>query len=135
MVLDIIEFKLFKPPISKVKRKAPTNICKISFLNKCVELVNVPHIFHDSPAKACLPTDAKFYDPTALYSLINPVRCKIFNFDKFIHDLDVEAFLQDTPILPRNCEGFVYIDKDNQHIVAADFWILRNKTKGPKYPK
>ena len=36
MVLDINEPKIFKPPISKVEPKAPTNICKISFLNKDV---------------------------------------------------------------------------------------------------
>ena len=33
--------------ISKAKRKAPTNIYKISLLNEGVELINVPHIFHD----------------------------------------------------------------------------------------
>ena len=36
MVLDINEPKIFKPPISKVEPNAPTNICKISFLNKDV---------------------------------------------------------------------------------------------------
>ena len=41
--------------------------------------------------------------------------------------------------MPCNCEGFDYIDKDHQHVVAGDLWIIRNKklkslfTKGPKY--
>ena len=65
--LDIIESKIFKPSISKAKRKAPTNICKISFLNKALELIKVPHIFHDSSVKACLPTDIKSDDHTVLY--------------------------------------------------------------------
>ena len=34
--LDIIESRIFKSPVSKAKRKVPTNICKISFLNKCL---------------------------------------------------------------------------------------------------
>ena len=32
--LDIIDFKIFKPPISKAKRKAATNIVKLSFQTK-----------------------------------------------------------------------------------------------------
>ena len=52
MTLDITEFKAFKLPISKTKRKEPTNICKISFLNKCVQHINVPRIFHDPSLKA-----------------------------------------------------------------------------------
>ena len=47
LALDIAEFKIFKPTISKAKKKAPTNICKICFLNKGVELINVHYISHD----------------------------------------------------------------------------------------
>ena len=37
--------KIFKPPISRAKRKAPTNISKISILNKDVELIIMPYNF------------------------------------------------------------------------------------------
>ena len=57
--MDIIESKVFKPAISKAKRKVPMKIYNISFLNKGVKLINVPHIFHDPSVKACLPTDTK----------------------------------------------------------------------------
>ena len=56
LALDIIESKIFKPTISKAKGKAPTNICKISSLNKGVELLNVSYIFHDPSVKVYLPT-------------------------------------------------------------------------------
>ena len=69
LALDIIESNIFKPAIVKAKRTAPPNTCKISFLNKGVKLINVPHIFHDLSVKAFLPTDIKFDDPTAVYSL------------------------------------------------------------------
>ena len=42
LALDIIELKIFKPKVSKSKRKAYTNICNISFLNKGVKLIDVP---------------------------------------------------------------------------------------------
>ena len=44
-----------------------TNICKISLLNKGVELISVPRVFHEPSVKACLPTDIKFDDPTVAY--------------------------------------------------------------------
>lgn len=82
-LLNIIEFKIFKTPRCKAKTKAPTNICKNSFLNKCVELMNLPHIFHDPVLKACSPNDIRFDDPTVVYPLVIPIRSEIFNFDKF----------------------------------------------------
>ena len=45
MALDFIELKIFKPIISKAKREAPTRIHKVSFLNKGVELINLPPYF------------------------------------------------------------------------------------------
>lgn len=56
---------------SKLK-KAPTNICKLSFVNKGVKPINVPHTFHNSSVKTCLPADIKFYDPSVVDSLTNP---------------------------------------------------------------
>ena len=67
----------------------------VTFLNKNVKFISVRHIFHDPSVTACLPTDIKFDDPTLVYLSTNPVRSKIFNFDKFIVNLDVKAFLQD----------------------------------------
>ena len=49
--MDFIESKVFKPTISKAKRKVPMKIYNISFLNKGVKLINVPHIFHDPSVK------------------------------------------------------------------------------------
>lgn len=72
--LDIIESKIFKSPIFKATRKGPTNNFKILFLNKGVELINVPHIFHDPSLKACIHVTIKFDDPTVVYLLNNPVR-------------------------------------------------------------
>ena len=74
--LDIIESKIFKPIIFKAKRKEPTNVCKISFLKKSEELINVPHIFLDLSVKSCLPTVIKFDDPAVVYLLTIPTWSK-----------------------------------------------------------
>ena len=49
---DIIDSKIFKPILYKAKRKALINICKIFSLNDSVELINMPHVFHDLSRKA-----------------------------------------------------------------------------------
>ena len=102
----ISESKIFKPLITKAKRKALINICKISFLLKDIELINVSHIFNGPSAKTCLHIDIRFCYPSVVYSLLNPIRSNILNFNKFIHNVGVKAFLQDNAILPCNCEAF-----------------------------
>ena len=84
---------MFKQMISKAKQKAVFNIYKVSFLNKGVKLINVSCIFYDPSVRACFPTDIKFGDPTVIYSLTNPFKSEIFNFDKFLSGLNVKGFL------------------------------------------
>ena len=137
--VDIIESKIFTPAIPKAKRKVLTRICKISFLNEGVKHINVPHVSHDLSVKACLPTDTKFDDPTNVYSFTNPVRSKIFNFNKFFCHPDVKDFLQENTILPCMCADCGFIEKDHRGIVTGDLRIVGNnklKTlfiKDPKY--
>ena len=98
----------------------------MSFLNKRVEFINVHNILDDSLVKAFLPTSIKFGDPTVLYSLTNPIRSKIFHFNKCVSNIDVKAFLQDNTIFPCNCAGTSFIDRDHQHLVTVDLQIIGN---------
>ena len=74
--------------------------------------------------KAGLPTDIMFDDPTVVYSLTNLIRSKIFNFNKFVFNLDVKAFLQDNIILLCKCTGSCFTDKGHCYIVTGtkDRW-------------
>lgn len=63
--------------------------------------------------KTYLHTDIKFDNLAVFYLLINPIRSRIFNFNKFVNNLDVKAFLRNNYIFLRNCEGSDVIDKDN----------------------
>ena len=99
------------PKPKEAKRKAHTNISKASFLNRPIELINVPHIFHDPSVKAYLPIDIKFDDPAVVYSLANLIRSKIFDFNKCVSNLDV--IFQDKTIFPYNSAFYDFIDKDH----------------------
>ena len=138
LALDIIESKIFMSAIS-IARKVTTNICKIFILNEGVELINVPHIFHDPSVKACLPVYIKLYDTTVVYSLKYPIKSQILNFNKFVFNLDAKVLLQDNSIFPSRSAGSNFIGKDYRHIITGDLWIVQNNklrklfTKGSKY--
>ena len=104
-------------------KKSSKNIYKISLLN--YSLIWPAFSIHQW-RQACLTNDNKFDDPTVVYSLINRIRSKTFDFNKFICDHDVKAFLQDDFILAWNCEGSGFIDKDHQLIGTSDFLIIKN---------
>ena len=70
---------------------------------------------------------------------MNPIKSKIFNFLKFIDNLDVKAFLDNNSTMHCGCTGSPFMDKDLKHIITDSFKIIENKklrkffSKGLKY--
>ena len=95
MTLDIIDSRILKSSVIKAKRKVPKNICMIHFLKKFAEFINV------SRNSAISFKIRKFI---VAYQLNNSISFKIFNFNKFIHNLDVKVFFQDNFIMACGCE-------------------------------
>ena len=48
------------------------------------------------------------------------------NFDKFVSNLDIKAFLQDNTIFWCNCAVSGLIEKDQQHTATGDLPITGN---------
>ena len=71
-------------------------------------------------------TDIKIDDLTLKYSFANPIRSKMFNFIKFVSNLDIKAFFSTNYIFSYNFADPGLIDKDHQHIVTADLRIAGN---------
>ena len=88
-----------------------------------MELIDLPQIFHDPLVKSCLPIDVKFDDNTFAYSLTNPIISKIFNFKKFVSNLDVKAIFQDNTILP--IPFFILKKFTNEIYVKYPFSVIR----------
>ena len=140
MALDIIDSKILKPPPVNKKKAPPKNVCKVFFDNKAVEQINLPRIFNDALVKQALPNLPSVFDtPTVVYTLQNSIGTKIFNYNKFVNNLDLDSFLNDDSILPCECEGSPFIDKDHKHIITGNLKIIKNNKlrklfcKGPKY--
>ena len=100
-ILDLIDTKLYKP---KPKKSPPTNLCRIFFDNKGIERINLSRIFHDPEVKASIPSIAsKFETPTVIFKLSQTTGSKIFNFNKFVRNLDIDSVVNDISILPCLC--------------------------------
>ena len=138
--LDFIESKLYRPLPPKVKKKPPENLCSIFFENKGVELINIPRILNQPDIISALPsTSVKFPIPSVTYKLAPPLSTKIFNFNQFVNNLNIDEFLHDPSSLPCSCGESSFADKHHKHIVTGDLRIIENNTlrklftKGPKY--
>ena len=139
LALDVIESKIYKDPPTKQKKKAPENVCKIFFINKGVELINIARILHDKSLNKFLPSANCFPTPLITYKLSNSVSSKIFNYNDFVSSLDVDSFLNNPNSIPCECENSPFADTHHQHIITGDLRIVQNTklrkilSRGPKF--
>ena len=70
---------------------------------------------------------------------MNPIRSKMFNFNKFVNNLGLKAFLDDNSTRHCDCLGSPFMDKVHNRIVKDNLTIIRNNKlrklffEGPKY--
>ena len=140
-IIDAIESKLYVETPEVPKKKPPSCSLKLKFLNKAMEVINVGKILHASSLSSCFPKSCKreYEAPTVIYTLEDTVHSKIFNHNKFVRSLDLEAFSKDNTILPCSCMDSQYTDNHHKHIVTGDLSIVANNklrnlfSKGPNY--
>ena len=64
------------------------------FENKGVEFINIARILHGPDTVKSLPSlSVKFPISMVTYKLTPPISTKFFNFNKFVHNLDLDLFL------------------------------------------
>ena len=141
-IINIIESKLYTYNIQrdKVKKLPPKNICKVYFDNKAIEVINLSRILRDKSLKETLPsTPTEVFNPTVTYKLSTPIASTIFNFKKFVENLDIESYLKDKSTIPCFCHNSPFADPHHRHIVTGNLKIVTvNKlrkilSKGPKF--
>ena len=56
MTLDLIESRIYNPPVSKTTKTKPKNLIKLHFVNKGMDMINISKIINDKNLKKSLPT-------------------------------------------------------------------------------
>ena len=138
--LDIVKFKIGTPDIvNKPSKKLPSNICRITFVNKAIDFINPHRILKNNDVVEDLPPHLREESPMIVYNLTKTTRSLIFNYKNFVQTLDVDAFLQDNSILPCDCANSPFKSDHHGHIITGDLDIVQHDKlklllcKGPKY--
>lgn len=137
--LDIISSKVWKaPPIIKQKTASKFRL-NINFCNKGIDFINLPKMLKNPELVDLLPSPLKKESPMVVFDLLDPIRSKMFNYKKTVQELDVDAFLSDSSILPCSCANSSFKDEHHGHIITGDLRIVENNklrkllVKGPKF--
>ena len=65
---------------------------KTPFINKGMDLINMPSIFQDKSVTSSIPDYFQNSEPPIICNKYNkPIRHAIFNFNKLVSDLDIHA--------------------------------------------
>ena len=100
---DIITSKLYKEP-KNIERKSndPNNTVKLTFLNKGFEHINLSKLLHTPSLSKEFPsviTNICYTAPNVSYSLTPTIRPHLFNYKKFVDELDLKKFVKNKNIL------------------------------------
>ena len=138
--LDIVKSKIGRPLItSSAKKSPPSNCCHIKFSNKAHDFINIHKILKNKEVLNSLPSHLVKDSPTVVYQLSDTVRSKLFNYKKFVQDIDVDSFIDNPDILPCDCDHSPFVNHDHGHIISGNLNIVSDHnlrkliSKGPKY--
>ena len=142
MALDIIESKLFIDPTIVKKRSLPKYKCHLTFSNKAFDFINLSKLLRSPQSISALPPQIDKTDvPMIIYTLNQPIRSKIYNYNTFIKSLNLNEFLNDDNYIKCYCNDFddSFVNIDYGHVITGDLNIVHNEklrnvlSKGPKY--
>ena len=70
---------------------------KIPYINKSIDLIDLPSIFRDNVVESSIPVSLKIKNHLLfVINIIKPIRSTIFNFNKLVADLDIDTKTPDS---------------------------------------
>ena len=109
---------------------------KIPFINKGIEIIDLPSIFKDRSVTSSIHTYFQNSEPPIIcYKYNQPIRNPVFNFNKLVSDLDIHANTPES----WDCKDSKSIYPAAGHIMTGTLKIISDSRiryivyKGPKY--
>ena len=138
IILDIANFRLFRPVRSDVPVENPKHFMKIKFLNKAVDAINLPALLRSTSVTNKIPVYFRDKEPSIVsYEYTSTVASKLFNFSPALSNLNVSEYFSN----PQTCQckesKFCY--EPQGHVITGDLRVIENAklrelvAKGPKY--
>ena len=138
IILDIANFRLFRPVRSDVPAENPKHFMKIKFFNKAVDAINLPALLRSTSVTNKIPVYFRDKEPPIVsYEYTSTVASKLFNFSPALSNLNVSEYFSN----PQTCQckesKFCY--EPHGHVITGDLRVIENAklrklvAKGPKY--
>ena len=141
IILDIANFRLFRPVRSDVPAEKPKHFMKIKFLNKAVDAINLPALLRSTSVTNKIPVYFRDKEPSIVSyeytSTGSTVASKLFNFAPALSNLNVSEYFSN----PQTCQckesKFCY--EPHGHVITGNLRVIENAklrelvAKGPKY--
>ena len=116
IILDIANFRLFRPMRGDVPAENPKHFMKIKFLNKAVDAINLPALLRS--------TSVTNEPPIVSYEYTSTVASKLFNFSPALSNLNVSEYFSN----PQTCQckesKFCY--EPHGHVITGDLRVIEN---------
>ena len=94
IILDIANYRLFRPVRSDVPAEKPKHFMKIKFLNKAVDAINLPALLRSTSVTDKIPVYFRDKEPPIVsYEYTSTVASKLFNFAPTLSNLNVSEYL------------------------------------------
>ena len=138
IILDIANFRLFRPVRSDVPAENPKHFMKIKFFNKAVDVINLAALLRSTSVTNKIPVYFRDKEPPIVsYEYTSTVASKLFNFSPALSNLNVSEYFSN----PQTCQckesKFCY--EPHGHVITGDLRVIENAklrelvAKGPKY--
>ena len=137
VITDLLSYKIkpFNSSNNKMnsKRKKDRVLYKISFVNKALDMINLPQIFRNKVLKSFV-NFCNIKEPSVLYSSRASIGSKLFNYNE-----TVENFISLDNVSCVCSEYCNFVNNDCGHVVTGDVTIFSNEDlrelllKGPKF--
>ena len=137
IITDLLTYKIKPFNISNTnsycKRRKNRVLFKLLFVNKALDMINLPFIFRNKDLKSYV-NFCEIKEPSVLYSNRSGIGGKLFNYNQTVNEF---RNLEEITCV---CGDFSdYVNSDCGHVVTGDITIFKNSDlrdiliKGPKY--
>ena len=138
IILDIANFRLFRPVRSDVPAENPKHFMKIKFLNKAVDAINLPALLRSTSVINKIPVYFRDKEPPVVsYEYTSTVASKLFNFSSALSNLNVSEYFSNPQTC--QCKESKFCHEPHGHVNTGDLKVIENAklrelvSKGPKY--
>ena len=137
-ILDIANYRLFRPMRIDVPAEKPKHFMKIKFLNKAVDAINLQSLLRStSITDKILVYFRDKEPPTESYEYTSTIASKVFNFAPTLSNLNVSEYLSNPQTC--QCKESKFFYGPHGHVITGDLRVIENAklrelvAKGPKY--